>query len=56
MEEDTKKAIEDMQRKVEIFLNALNERMNKLRDVIYNYLEASSNIGLSSIKANLRSI
>jgi len=34
----------------------LNKRIDKIKDVLYSYLEYGSSIGLSSIKANLKSV
>ena len=37
-------------------INTLEARIEKLKNVIYNYLEAGSNIALSTVKANLKSV
>jgi len=37
-------------------LEVIDTRFKKLTEVIYNYLEASSSIALSAVKANLKSI
>ena len=42
--------------KIKISLSALEHRFKKLTEVIYNYLEASSSIALSSVKAALKNI
>lgn len=37
-------------------INIINERIEHLKKVISDYLEAGSNIALASIKANLKSV
>jgi len=56
MEEDVKKIFEELQREIKVVFETVNARINKLREVIFNYLEAGSSIALSSVKANLKSV
>lgn len=54
--EQLRATVAEIGKKTEFCINALNERMNRLRAVMYDYLEAGSSIALSTVKANLRSI
>jgi len=48
--------LEDIDKKIDVLAGVLNERIEKLKKVIYDYLEAGSNIALASVKANLKSV
>lgn len=37
-------------------VNELKERFEKLKDVLYNYIEMGSNINLGTVKAALKSV
>jgi len=56
MDKDVKAMFEDLEKRLNFFINMLNDRMNKIKDVLFNYLEASNNMALSSVKANLKSV
>ena len=56
MRAEIEATVKDIGKRAEIIINSLNDRINKIKEAIYNYLEAGSSIALSSVKANLRSI
>jgi len=52
MDEETEKEIKGLKFEIQ----TLKERLEALKLVLYNYLEAGCNIALSSVKANLKNL
>jgi len=56
MDKEILKEIEEINKKLDVLAHILNERIEKLKKVVGDYLEAGSNIALASVKANLKSV
>lgn len=52
MDDETKETL----KKLDERLAAESKRIDRMRDVIFSYLEYGSAIGLSSVKANLKNV
>ena len=56
MEKDMEVDVLAHMKMIDIKIEQMKERIDKLREIIFAYMEAGSNIALSSVKANLKSI
>ena len=60
MDEETKKELDEWSKLIKAKLDnlemAVNKKFDSLKKVIGDYLELSSNMGIATIKANLKSV
>lgn len=48
--------LEGIIKRLDLFEKVVNVRIDKLKKVVGDYLELSSNISMASVKANLKSV
>lgn len=56
MTEEILKILDEMAQKLGLLEKVINERFEKLKKVIGDYLDLTSNIALASVKTSLKSV
>jgi hypothetical protein len=56
IEEKTIELAKEIKVMIQAYEELINKRIEKLKEVVYQYLELNASMGLSTIKANLKTI
>ena len=56
MEAETKETLKAIDQKLDVLAVAVDQRFDKIKNIILAYLEAGSSISLATVKANLKSV
>ena len=56
MDKEIKESIKEIYEKLDQLATVVNIRIEKLKNVVGDYLELGSNISMSTVKANLKSV
>lgn len=55
-DEKTIELVKEIKAMIQAYEELINKRIEKLKEVVYQYLELNASMGLSTIKANLKTI
>ena len=56
MDDEILAKLQQLDVKLDVLRKAMDSRIDKIKDVVFNYMEAGSSISLASVKANLKSV
>lgn len=56
MDDEISSKFNEISAKLDVLKKAMDFRIDKIKDVVFAYMEAGSSISLATVKANLKSV